>query len=127
MSIISETLKMEIEEGYDFNWDETNHIMQFLANQHDHENRGKVWLWAAHDRMISRIVEKGHVKYSDAPDSPRTEGKIAREYAKDNPILFLLKQQGNKEQGWKGYPFYWPVLYAQENIRTVIYAPENNL
>ena len=52
---------------------------------------------------------------------------MAREYAINNPILFLLKQNGHKEQGWKGNTFYWPVLIAQKNMTPVIYAPENNL
>ena len=127
MELISKTLSMEIAEGYDFNWQETNELMKYLSNL-SNINKGQVWLSVAHDRNISRQPPQTMAtrKYSDSPDTP-TERKIAKEVAKNNPILFLLKQQGNKEQGWKGYPFYWPVLLAQGIMSPVIYCPENNI
>ena len=49
---------------------------------------------------------------------------IAKKIAKDNPILFLLEQNGLKEDGWKGNRFFWPVFVSQENMDGVIYTPE---
>ena len=128
MDKISKTLKFEIDEGYNFNWKETNELMSYLANLHEGENKGKVWVSVAHDRNIARHPKETIAtrKYSDSPDTP-SERKVAREYALNNPILFLLKQNGLKEQGWKGNAFYWPILIAQKNMTPVIYAPENNL
>jgi hypothetical protein len=36
----------------------------------------------------------------------------------------LTRQNGKEEQGWRGTPFYWPVIVAQEQVRTAIFAHE---
>lgn len=108
-------------EGYRFDWDEFISIVNHLSSAND-ENNHQCYLSVARDRRISRIVERGHAKYSDSPDSPRTEGRIAREFAIDYPILFLLRQDGLKEDGWTGLPFYWPILFAQKNIHNTVHS-----
>jgi hypothetical protein len=42
----------------------------------------------------------------------------------DTPILMLIKQNGAEEKGWRGVPFYWPVIMVQENVRISIFAHE---
>lgn len=45
-------------------------------------------------------------------------------YAIDHPILFLLRQDGTEEKGWRGTPFYWPVIRAQARTPTAVYTAE---
>jgi hypothetical protein len=119
---IKESIIMEEEEGYLFNWEETLTILKFLSNI-DKVNQG-VWCLVRTDRNISRMVTKGHAKYSDAPDTASTDGALARKTAINNPMLILLKQNGKEESGWRGAPFYWPVIFVQENTKTVIFSSE---
>ena len=49
---------------------------------------------------------------------------MAKEFAIDNPILFMLRQEGREEKGWRGTPFYWPVIRAQKRAPTTIYTAE---
>jgi len=125
MDLISKTLVFEKVEGYNFNWEESLGIFKYLSTVSvENKNPGKIWLSIHKDRNISRLTkETSHTKYADAPDS-KTERSIAKELALDNPILFLLEQNGLKEDGWKGNRFYWPVLIAQKNMGGVIYTPE---
>lgn len=110
----------------EFDWDSMLTVMRHLSYQSTIESRrGKVLLWAAKDRNVSRKASAGsHAVYIETPDSDKTEGDVAREHAQSTPILFLLGQRGNFTSGWRGDPFYWPVLRAQKDARTAIYAPE---
>jgi len=39
-------------------------------------------------------------------------------------MLMMIRQNGLEEQGWRGMPFYWPVIYAPQNVRVSIFAHE---
>jgi hypothetical protein len=67
-----------------------------------------------------------HATYIETPDSEKTEGQLAQQYAINHPILFLLRQNGAEEKGWRGTPFYWPVIRAQKFTPTVIYTAETS-
>lgn len=125
LSEIQPTLKMETEEGYDFDWEATKSALNYLANLGSNHNGGKVWCLVRTGRKLSRTVAVGsHAKYADAPDSTKTEGEIRKHYAIDNPMLILIRQNGDVEQGWRGCPFYWPVISAQKNISPAIFAEQ---
>ena len=64
----------------------------------------------------------GRTSFSDAPDTTQREGVIARNHAKDIPMLMLFRQNGEEAKGWRGTPFYWPVIWAPENARTAVYS-----
>lgn len=91
-------------------------------NSCDEEKRGKVLLLIRKDRNLKRVKEDGG--FSDSPDTPKTEGLIAKENAIDIPIIMLFRQNGKEEDGWRGSPFWWPVLVAPQNTQTTIFAGE---
>lgn len=125
LELIKPTLRFEEpDETPAFDWDVAFSAMAHLSAQHpDKEQRGKILLWAAQDRNSARLSGEGsHSTYIETPDSPKTEGKIASKHAINTPILFLLRQNGNIEKGWRGAPFYWPVIRAQANTPTAIFA-----
>jgi hypothetical protein len=83
------------------------------------------YVWAANNRNSSRLAsESSHAFYIETPDSEKTEGRIAKFHAVDFPILFLLRQNGAEEKGWRGTPFYWEVIRAQQNTPTSIYTAD---
>jgi len=109
------------------NWDTKSYkacLEHLSINTNNTEQAGKVWLLVRKDRNNRRIREESN-RYFDAPDTSHIEGKIAREYAIDVPMLMLFRQNGSEEQGWKGNPFWWPVIIAPENAHTSIFADKN--
>ena len=123
---VEKTLKNEVKEGYQFDWDAVVSIIGYLSglNQNPAE-RGKVWCLVRTNRNLSRTKSDGaRTLYSDSPDTARTESAVAKLVAINNPMLMLIKQNGLEESGWRGSPFYWPVIYAQKNVKTVIFSSE---
>jgi len=98
--------------------------LEFLSKNSDNpKTQGKVWCLIRTGRKISRFKDYGET-FSNAPDTPQDEGKIAKQVAIDIPMLILLRQEGLKEQGWMDSPFWWPVLVAPQKTRVVIFASE---
>lgn len=113
---------IEFEKGFDFDWNSLNAAMEFLSKYPDtKENHGHVWLLVRRDRDNSRMRQS---RYFDAPDTSHLEGKIAREQAKTIPMLMLFRQNGKEEDGWRGSPFWWPVVVAPEETHTAIFAAQ---
>ena len=54
----------------------------------------------------------------------REEGGIAKSISIHSPTLILLRQNGAIEKGWKGQPFYYPVLYSPSKMKPLIYSEE---
>jgi hypothetical protein len=126
---IKTTLEFPDEEAPEFDWDAANAALAHLSNQHHTPSeRGQVLLWAANGRESSRMASGGsHATYIETPDSEKTEGQLAAQYAVHHPILFLLRQNGAAEdKGWRDTPFYWPVIRAQKNTPTAIYTAETS-
>ncbi len=83
------------------------------------EVKGKVWLLAAEDRNVARYREEG--RFSNAPDT-KQQAELARAKAIDVPVLMLLRQNGEEAKGWRGLPFWWPVIVTPRNAVTSIFA-----
>ncbi|HEY6344999.1 MAG TPA: Z1 domain-containing protein [Bryobacteraceae bacterium] len=82
---------------------------------------GKVWLLAARDRNIARYREEG--RYSNAPDT-KQQKDLARAKAAQIPVLMLLRQNGDEAKGWRGLPFWWPVIITPRSGITSVFAME---
>jgi len=122
--IIDNINKMLIfEPGYEWDVEAFKACLQFLSNNSfEPSTRGRAWCLVRTNRNASRLKTTGHGEYFDAPDTAKTEGAIARQYAIDAPLLMLFRQNGHKEKGWMGSPFWWPVLIAPRNTRTCIFT-----
>jgi hypothetical protein len=110
----------------DWEWDikAFKATMEFLSkNCSNPKTQGKVWCIARTGRNISRFKDEGKT-FSNAPDTAQDESEVAKQVAIDIPALMLLRQEGLKEQGWRGSPFWWPIMIAPQNIRPVIFASE---
>ena len=62
----------------------------------------------------------------NSPDNGTQDGIPAKKMAIDNPSLILIKQNGkaDKEYGWSGAPFWWPVLVTPKNVKSTVYAAD---
>jgi len=98
-------------------------ILEHFSKQTNSVNdRGKVHLITATDREIQRIRDSG--RFSDAPDT-KQQSDQALELATDIPALILLRQNGKEEDGWRGLPFWWPVIVTPRNSITSVFAAES--
>jgi hypothetical protein len=114
---------LEFERGFEWDIKAYKAITEFLSLRTDDQNqKGKVWCLVRIDRNLSRTKQDG--SFSDAPDTPKTEGAIAKETAIAIPMLMLFRQNGKEEDGWRGVPFWWPVLVAPKNTPIVIFASD---
>jgi hypothetical protein len=112
--------------GYEDRWDKDEYkaILRQLSESSLNESlRGRVYLLVRTGRKLSRMVTAGsHAEFSDAPDTARTEGVVARKYAQDIPVLMLIRQTGDASQDWRDCPFWWPVMLPPANTRTTLFA-----
>jgi hypothetical protein len=110
-----------LEEGYDFDWDDAAELLRQMSNSSKNSaQQGKVWLLLRRGRDLSRF--KANQVFSNAPDTARTDTAVAKEAAKDVPMLMLIQQKGLDERGWRGTPFFWPVIVAHENCPTIVWS-----
>ena len=72
------------------------------------------------DRGMRRYREEG--RFSNAPDT-KQQGK-ARSKAEEIPTLMLLRQNGEEAKGWRGLPFWWPVIVTPRLAATAIFATD---
>ena len=123
---VQPSLEMFEDEGYTFDWDAAKAALTYLAGlSKKAENRNKVWCLVRKNRNLKRTVSVGsHAQYADAPDSTKTEGRLRQQYSIDQPMLILIRQNGSEEDEWRGAPFYWPIISAQENAQTTIFSHE---
>ena len=114
LSRIEPTLIMAEDEGYAFDWDAARAALAHMSNSAANPaNRGHVWCLVRRNRNLSQMVAAGsHSVYADAPDTTRTEGAVGRQVAIDSPMLMMIRQNGLEENGWRGTPFYWPVIVS---------------
>lgn len=125
INLASSAIEMEESEGYTFDWEAMKDAISYMSAESDY-----LWCILLKDRNNKRLAGEGsHTKYVATPDTAKTEGRIAREYAKDVPMLALFRQNGAKTddgKGWRGAPFFWPLVYAAGNVKTTIYCNQSN-
>ena len=83
--------------------------------------KGKVWLLIGKDRDVARYREEG--RFSNAPDT-KQQKDLARTKAADVPVIMLLRQNGDEAKGWRGLPFWWPVILTPRSGVTAVFATD---
>lgn len=84
-------------------------------------SNGKLWCLHRTNRNMSRLRANG-IDFIDAPDDGRTDLAPSRAKAINQPVLMLIKENGNVANGWRGAEFYWPVFIAQQNLKAVSFT-----
>lgn len=83
------------------------------------DQQNKVWLLTATGRNITRYRSEG--RFSDNPDT-KQQADILAPKVSDTPALMLLRQDGEEDKGWRGLPFWWPVIVTPRSAVTSIFA-----
>lgn len=123
LRLIEPTLIMDKENGFDFDWDAAAATLEYLIRQaREPKNVGNVLVIVRKKRRLSRKITDGREAYSDSPYTTQREGVLARQEAIDIPMLMLFRQDGDESLGWRGTPFYWPVIWAQANTKTAVFS-----
>jgi hypothetical protein len=116
----------EFAPGFEDRWnvDEYKAILKHLSdNSPDPAQKGKVILLVRTGRNLGRELKTtSHAEFADAPDTTRTEGNLARAAAISVPALMMIRQNGAEAQGWRGCPFWWPVIVTPLIMRTTLFA-----
>jgi hypothetical protein len=117
---------VEFAPGYEDRWDPVEYkaILKHLSDNSPHQaEKGKVLILVRTGRNLNRTVKvTSHAEFSDTPDTTRTEGNIARAAAINIPVLIMIRQNGGEDQGWRGCPFWWPVIMTPATTRTTLFA-----
>lgn len=99
--------------------------MVYLSRANPDEDRHeKLWCLVRRERDIGRWRDRDG-RPQNSPDT-KQEQDVADGLDDSTPLLMLLKEKGSKAQGWNDSPFWWPVLQAPRNTKTVIFASEMN-
>lgn len=116
---IESTLEFK-ESGYGFDWNAFKAAIEYYSRiVAPAVDAGYCFVLAATDRSVTRIREEG--RFLDAPDT-KQQREDAAVAGVQLPVLVLLRQNGEREKGWGGYPFWWPVLFAPKNSRPSVFA-----
>ena len=81
--------------------------------------KGKVHVLAWRGRTLAR--ERGSGRLNDSPDT-KQQTDAAHAAARDAPALILLRNNGTETDGWRGLPFWWPVVVVPRSAVTSIFA-----
>lgn len=120
LRLIETTLEFE---DPDYQWDFEAHIatVEYLSASSPHpERQGRIWLLIRRDRNLARYRE-GEERFSNDPLSYQERAIIERT-AVDLPLLALVRENGNEAQGWRGTPFWWPIITPPAATPTMVFA-----
>ena len=108
------------EPGYGFDWEACRAAIEYFSRiAAPAAEKGYCWLYVQTNRTLSRVRAEG--RYSDAPHTYQDRGAV-REVGGSLPVLGLIGQQGRADDGWRGAPFWWPVLFAPSTAAPSIFA-----
>lgn len=110
-----------------YKWDIDLHkaiILKLSQEPFDTNNISKLYCFLRRNRDTSRFksVQSPLPLFSDAPDDGKSDLPLARQYAENLPVLQLFYQNGKKDKGWMGVPFWWPVVVCPKNTKTMIFS-----
>ena len=118
---------LEFDNPESWNWKSFAAAISYLSKTcPDPAMRNKLFVLVRRDRDVKRLVGPNSDMPNRKPESTseNDEGDIAQKKSLNSPTLILLRQNGSVAQGWKGDPFYWPVLYSPKNMKPLIYSQE---
>ncbi len=127
LGLLDKIKKAFVSEEEVYRWDIKAHkasLEHLSKNSLNISQKDKVWIVIRTDSNIAR--QKSDGRFSDGPDggSGEVARTVAMRIAEYIPALILIRVNGNESQGWKGSPFWWPVVMAPKNTYTAIFASD---
>jgi hypothetical protein len=111
---------LDFETGYGFDWGACRAAVEYFSRiTSPLDQRNLCWIIAETGRTLSRIRAGG--RYSDAPYTYQ-DREVAQRIGGSLPVLAMFRQEGREEDGWRGTPFWWPVLFAPAKAAPSVFA-----
>ena len=126
MEVVTKALDLleggfDFENGYSFDWEACRAAIEYFSRiAPQGEDKGKCWVAAKTGRKLSRKREDG-IRYSNAPHTYQDRAMV-RSIDGDLPVVVFFGQMGLEEDGWRGTPFWWPVLFAPAHAKASVFA-----
>jgi hypothetical protein len=118
ITLIQSTL--EFEPGYGFDWEACRAAIEYFSKiTPPPEEKGECLIVGGTGRRLSWKRAEG--RFSDAPHTMQDRATI-RTIVGHQPILVLSRQDGREDDGWRGTPFWWPVLFAPAKAAPSVFA-----
>ena len=106
--------------GYSFDWEACRAAIEYYSKiAAPPESRGDCYVLAATDRNLSRIREDK--RYSNNPHT-KQQLDLLSQYSESLPVVMFFRQNGNELSGWRGGPFWWPVMFPPTKSAPAIFA-----
>ena len=102
----------------EFDWDAMRGLIDYYSDLRD-AGDGKLLLLAETGRQLSREKSGDKSGLSIIGQALRP---LILDPLRSKPALILLQQEGTKEQGWTGIPFWWPILSAPGTVEPCVFA-----
>jgi hypothetical protein len=108
------------EPGYGFDWEACRAAIEYFSKIASPPNQKDFcWIIGATGRSLSRKRAEG--RFSDAPHTYQDRAKV-RQIGGTSPVIAMFRQEGLEKDGWRGTPFWWPVLFAPLKAAPSIFA-----
>jgi hypothetical protein len=118
MQIIEVIAQSLIFDHVPFEWDAMRGLIDYYSDIHDGGN-GNLYLVAETGRNLNRVKSGDKSGLSILGPALRN---IVVDPTRTKPVLVLLQQEGDKNEGWSGHKFWWPLLVAPGNVEPCIFA-----
>jgi hypothetical protein len=119
MHIISIAEKTFEFDDDDFEWDAMRGLLDYYSDVREGGD-GRVLLLAETGRRLSR--DKSGDKSGRSILGGGAIRTLVQDPQRSKPALILLQQEGTRELGWSGHPFWWPLLAAPGNVEPCVFA-----
>jgi Z1 domain len=83
------------------------------------DDQTQIHLIAATGRDVSRLRDGNRL--SNSPTT-KQQHDLAANAARTSPVLYLMRQSGTVEKGWRDLAFWWPVVQVPNNTVPALYA-----
>lgn len=111
-----------IDDGWDWDLDALKDAVRHLASTHREAlQRDRVVCLYTLDNTIRKWNDQSQSDPQRAPYSSTTEDAVRRA-ADESPALAFYHNVGDPNQGWRGSPFVWPVLFVPNGVVPTVFA-----
>jgi len=116
IAIVEKTLNFSDNE---FEWNAMRGLLDYYSDVRDGGD-GKVLLLVETGRRLSRAASGDKSGLSILGGG--TIRSLVLDPLRAKPALILLQQEGTKDLGWSGHPFWWPILAAPGTVQPCVFA-----
>ncbi|MBV8647851.1 Z1 domain-containing protein [Paludibacterium sp.] len=116
---------LEFEPGYEFGWESFKAAIEYFSRiASPPSERNQCWIYTKVGRVLERKRKSGD-RFANEPNSYQ-DRTVIKQNSEHLPTLALFRQEGREVDGWRGSPFWWPVLFAPARAKPSIFASTMN-